>query len=82
MRDIELEGKCYVLLQINKIHPISYQRHELLWYPERSMTMIETVQYKPFLKSIVTENPWIISCYDRENIYMGRVIWEMGLAAS
>lgn len=72
MREIEFEGKCYVLLQTGETHPIIHYRHDLLWYPERSMTLVETVQYKPFVKSIVTENPWLISNYDREDVF----IWE------
>jgi len=65
---IEYENTCYVLLQTNSIHPIAHKRHDLLWYPERGMTLLDCIQYKPYVKSIVTENPWLISCYDRENV--------------
>ena len=57
---------CYVLLQINNVHPIAYSRFDLMWYPERTMTLLDCVTYKPYEKSIVTENPWIIGCYRRE----------------
>ncbi len=67
-KEIELEGVCYVLVQIDDIHPIAHRRHELAWYPERGMTLLDYVQYRPYIKSIVTENPWLISCYDRENV--------------
>ena len=30
--------------------------------------MLDCVQYKPYVKSVVTENPWIIACYDRDNV--------------
>lgn len=61
-------GICYALLQINKIHPIAKMRHSLVWYPERSMTLIDCINYRPYEKSIVTENSWLISCYDREQV--------------
>jgi len=62
------EGICYVLLRTNKIHPISYERHNLIWYPETSMTLLECVQYRPYVKSIVTENPWLIACYNNDYV--------------
>lgn len=68
MKKIEFENTCYVLLQTNKIHPIAYERHNLMWYPERGMTLLDCVQYRPYVKSIVTENPWLIACYDREYV--------------
>jgi len=70
--DIELEGICYVLLQTDKTHPIAHKRHELVWYPERGMSLLDTIQYIPYVKSIVTENSWIIACYDRSNVR----VWE------
>jgi hypothetical protein len=65
---INYVNTCYVLLQINKIHPIADVRHDLEWYPERAMTLIDCINYRPYVKSIVTENAWLISCYDRENV--------------
>lgn len=67
---IKLEGTCYVLLQTNKINPIAYKRHDLIWYPERGKTLLQCVQYRPYVKSIVTENPWLIACYDRDDVRM------------
>jgi hypothetical protein len=64
-KDLELLDVCYVLLKINKIHPITYRRHEFIWYPEEGMSLLDVITYRPYKKSIVTENPWIISCYDR-----------------
>ncbi len=75
---IEFENTCYVLLQINQIHPIAHERHKLIWYPERAMTLVDCVNYRPFVKSVVTENPWIISCYSRENVRVwdnGKWVW-------
>ena len=65
---IRFTNICYVLLQVDKIHPISIFRHSLIWYPERGMTLLDCVQYRPYVKSIVTENPWLISCYSREYV--------------
>ena len=65
---IEYKGICYVLLQTDKIHPITHKRHDLVWYPERGMSLLSCVQYRPYVKSIVTENCWIISCYSMENV--------------
>lgn len=64
---IKYTDTCYVLLQLEKFHPIAHKRHDLIWYPERGMTLLDCVQYKPYVKSVVTENPWIISCYNRDN---------------
>lgn len=65
---VELNGICYVLLQVGKVHPITDKRHDLAWYPERGMTLLDCVQYRPYVKSIVTENPWLIACYKKENV--------------
>jgi hypothetical protein len=67
-QDIEFEGVCYVLVRTNKINPIAHKRHDLIWYPERAMTLCDQVQYVPYVKSIVTENPWLIACYPREKV--------------
>lgn len=68
--DTELvyEGMCYVVLRTDKIHHITYNRHDLVWYPEDGMSLVNKVQYIPYFKSVVTECPWIISCYDREHV--------------
>ena len=68
MKDIKLKNTCYVLVQTNSIHPMAYEKHNLIWYPERSMTLLDCVQYVPYIKSVVTENPWIIACYDSEDV--------------
>lgn len=70
MKDaIQANGVCYALLQLkDRAHPIAKFQHDLIWYPERSLTLLDCVQYRPYVKSVVTENPWIIACYDRENV--------------
>ena len=64
----ELEGVCYVLVKADTIHPIAYERFDFEWYPESAMTLLDQVNYLPYVKSIVTENPWLIACYSRENV--------------
>jgi len=66
------EGICYVLVQVDEYHPIAHKRHDLVWYPERGMSLLDCVNYTPYVKSVVTENPWIIACYDREHVRVWR----------
>ena len=68
--EVILEGKCYALLKTNKIHPIAFQRHDLLWYPETSMSLLTRVQYRPYVQSVVTECEWLIACYDNEDVFV------------
>lgn len=65
---LQLENHCYVLLQGNWIHPIAHRRHELMWYPERALTVLQQHCYRPYVKSVVTECDWIIACYPRERV--------------
>lgn len=65
---LEYENTCYVLLRVNAICPLADHRHDFIWYPETSMTLLGTIQYKPFVKSIVTENPWLIAMYSLNNV--------------
>jgi hypothetical protein len=64
----KFENTCYVLLKTNKINPIAHERFNLVWYPETAMSLLDCVQYVPYIKSIVTENPWLIACYDHKNV--------------
>ena len=68
MKKLIYENTCYVLLRTNKINPIAYKRHDLVWYPETGMPLLKRVTYTPYIKSIVTEDPWLISCYSREHV--------------
>ena len=70
MMKLQLSGHCYVLLQGDWIHPIAHHQHNLLWYPERWLRMQEQYMYRPYEKSVVTENPWIISLYDRQRVFV------------
>ncbi len=73
-RELELEGVCYVLPQAGTWHKIAESRHDLVWYPEQAMSMFDRINYKRYVKSIVTEDPWIIGCYDMDNVR----IWKKG----
>lgn len=72
--ELQLKEHCYVLPYLNNgpIHPITYRRHELIWYPERAMSLFDQIQYRPYVDSVVTESPWIIACYPSERVR----IWE------
>ena len=72
---IELQRHCYVLLRGCGIHPIAHRRFELLWYPETAMNLVDQYAYRPYVQSIVTENPWLITLYDRERV---RIVYEDG----
>ena len=62
------QNVCYVVHRIFNAHPITDYRHDLIWYPEDAMTLFDSILYRPYTKSIVTENPWLISMYDREHV--------------
>ncbi len=65
---IQLEGHCYVLLRGNWHHPITDRRFDLVWYPETAMTSFECHSYRPYVKSIVTENAWLIGLYSQHKV--------------
>jgi hypothetical protein len=71
--DLILKGKCYVVHQLKQVaHPITKYRHDLLWHPERGMGLLDRASYRPYVQSIVTDSPWLIACYDREDVF----VWE------
>jgi len=61
---------CYVLPQTTKIHQIAYDRDLFIWYPERGMSLIDQMSYIPYKQSIVTECPWVVGCYGREQVFV------------
>lgn len=67
------ENCCYVLHQ-GYFNDILEHRHNFVYYPELSLTLVELVQGRVWQESVITENPWIISCYPQENVY----IWRKG----
>lgn len=71
MEPLQLEGHCYVLKQGNWVHPHApIMRDKMVWYPERSKTLHDQYLYRPYVQSIVTENPWLIALYDREKVFV------------
>lgn len=69
--------QCFVFLQGNDANEEHYydlvresKNDNLILYPERAMTFADTVDYKRYVKSVVTENPFIISCYPKENVWV------------
>lgn len=67
---IQYKNYCYVLVRTEEIHPITEDRHDLIWYPEDSMKLIDTIKYRPYVDSIVTEDPWIITCYSQSHVFI------------
>ena len=75
-----LEGNCFVYVQGNEADIVKYyelvslskKEDSLILYPERAMSLVDTICYRPFVKSIVTENPWIISCYSFDKVWIIR----------
>lgn len=72
-------GNCFVYIQGNEVDIEKYyeivnlsKEDKLILYPERAMTYVDTICYRPYIKSIITENPWIISCYSRDNVWILR----------
>ena len=69
--------QCFVFLQGNDANIEHYydlvresKNDNLILYPERAMTFADTVDYRPYVKSVVTENPFIISCYSRKDVWV------------
>ncbi len=70
-------GQCFVFLQGNDANEEHYfdlvresKNDNLILYPERSMTFADTVDYRRYVKSVVTENPYIISCYSKKDVWV------------
>lgn len=72
-----LENNCFVYVQGNEIDIEKFYElvrlskcDELILYPERAMTFVDSVCYRPYVKSVVTENPFVISSYKRDNVWL------------
>ena len=73
---IELTGCCYVLHQ-GIYNEILEYKNDLVMYPEQSMTLLELATGQRWPLTIVTENPWLISCYDQESVFICRNgVWQ------
>ena len=75
--NIKEKEQCFVFLQGNDANIEHYydlvresKNDNLILYPERAMTFADTVDYRRYVKSVVTENPFIISCYSREDVWI------------
>jgi hypothetical protein len=72
-----LEGNCFVYIEGNEVDIEKYydlvrlsKDDKIILYPERKRCFIDTVCYRPYVKSVVSENPWIISCYSAKNVWI------------
>lgn len=75
--NIKESEQCFVFLQGNIANEEHYfdlvresKNDRLILYPERAMTFADTVDYRRYAKSVVTENPFIISCYSKEDVWV------------
>jgi len=75
--NIKESEQCFVFLQGNDANKEHYydlvresKNDNLILYPERAMTFADTVDYRRYVKSVVTENPFIISCYSSEDVWL------------
>lgn len=75
--NIQETEQCFVFIQGNDANEEHYydlvresKNDKLILYPERAMTFADTVDYRRYVKSIVTENPYIISCYSRNEVWI------------
>jgi hypothetical protein len=73
--EIQTIENCYVVVRGRCDNKRAYDelleyRHSLEFHPEQHMTFIDTVTYVPYQKSIVTENPYLISSYDKRKVWV------------
>jgi hypothetical protein len=73
------DGYCFVYIQGNDADIEKYydlvrmsKDDKFILYPERALTLIDKVTYRPYVKSIVTEEPYIIGVYDRKKVFILR----------
>lgn len=70
------EGQCYVIARGRDDESDSYydllkeHKHELVIFPENGLSFIDIVTYLPYNKSIVTENPYLISSYSKHEVWV------------
>lgn len=64
---------CYVAHQgIADLSLMFGDIHALIRWPETGVTLTEKVQGIKYVKPILTEDPWFISCYDKSEVYIWR----------
>ena len=73
---MELNNNCYVVARGRDDDKQEYlellfeHKNELALYPEDTMRFIDTVTYLPYDRSIVTEDMYLVSAYDRYNVWI------------
>jgi hypothetical protein len=74
--EFELKNNCYVVARGRDDDKQGYydllipHKNELVLFPENGMRFIDTVTYLPIDKSIVTENMYLVSSYDKYNVWI------------
>lgn len=72
----EPENNCYVYVRdLRNGNPVGEEfifkhKNYVIMYPEHAMTFTAKTRYIPFIKSVLTEEPFIISCYSREFVWV------------
>jgi len=73
------EANCFVYMQGNDADIEKYydlvrasKDDKIILYPEHGRSFIDMVCYRQYVKSVVTENPWVISSYDKRKVWIIR----------
>lgn len=70
-----MSGCCYVAHQgIANLADMFEGRPSIEFYPESGYTLLELCKGVSFNEPIVTESPWIVSCYNDSKVF----VWENG----
>jgi len=74
-----LEENCFVFIQGNEVDIEMFydlvrlsKDDKVILYPEAGGSFVSQVTYRPYIKTVVTENPWVISSYSRKNVWVIR----------
>ena len=75
--EINTKENCYVYVQGNEKHIEKYYElvrlakdDKMILWPESGMRYIDLVSYRPYVKSVITENPWVIAMYSVSNVWI------------
>jgi hypothetical protein len=62
---------CYVAHQgVADLSVMFDDIHALIRWPETGLSLYEKIQGIKYKKPILTEDPWFISCYDNNDVYV------------
>lgn len=67
---IETKNKCYVLHKGFFNKELLEHKNDLIMWPEDGLSLLNLASGIKYEASIVTENPWLISCYSSEDVFI------------